>query len=186
MNPQLAALLALIRRYPFAAACLLLVLGCGVGAYFLWDDIDVEDVARQDRAKEGEAMLELLVGGSTQRQELAAVREATRRIEDNLISEANLADNNWYFYKFEEQTKARLLELHPQSSPTADEATRYKRIPYTLRVSGSYEQVASYLLAIETGPRLANITAFGYSRRDKEADSTSLVLELSLELLGKK
>lgn len=186
MNPQLAAFLALLRRYPFAAACILLVVGCGVGAYFFWDDIEVEEAVRQDRAKEGEAMLELLVGGSTQRQELAAVREATRRIEDNLIIEANLADNNWYFYKFEEQTKARLLELHPQSSPTTDETTLYRRIPYTLRVSGSYEQVASYLLALETGPRLANITAFGYSRRDKEADSTSLVLELSLELLGKK
>ena len=186
MNPQLAALLALLRRQPFAAVCILFVVGCGVGAYFLWGDIEVQDAARQDRAREGEAMLELLVGGSTQRQELAAVREATRRIEDNLIVEANLADNNWYFYKFEEQTKARLLELHPQSSPTIDETTRYRRIPYTLRVSGSYEQVASYLLALETGPRLANITSFAYSRRDKEANANSLVLELGLELLGNK
>ena len=131
-------------------------------------------------------MLTLLVGGSTQRQELAAVREAARRIEDNLIIEANLADNNWYFYKFEEQTKARLLELHPQSSPTTDDEARYKRIPYTLRVSGSYEQVASYLLALETGPRLANLTSFAISRRDKGTDSNSLMLELGLELLGKK
>src|SRR5258708_11746554 len=111
MNPQVAAFLALIRRYPFAATCILLVILGGVGAYFLWDDIDTQEAARIDRAKEGDAMLELLVGGSMQRQELAAVREATRRIDDNLVIEANLADNNWYFYKFEEQTKARLLEL---------------------------------------------------------------------------
>ena len=186
MSPQLTAFVALLRRYPFAAACILITIGCGAGAYFLWDYIDMEDAIRQDRAKEGEAMLELLVGGSTQRQELAALREATRRIEDNLIVEANLADNNWYFYKFEEQTKARLLELHPQSSPTTDDTTRYKRIPYTLRVSGSYEQVASYLLALETGPRLASISSFSYSRRNKEADANTLVLEVGLELLGKK
>ena len=186
MSPQLAAFFALVRRYPFTATCILLVIACGAGVYFIENDIEVQEAARQDRAKEGEAMLDLLVGGSTQRQELAAVREAARRIEDNLILEANLADNNWYFYKFEEQTKARLLELHPQSPPTTDEEARYKRIPYTLRISGSYEQVASYLLAIETGPRLANITSFSYSRRDKAAEANSLVLELGLELLGKK
>jgi hypothetical protein len=184
MTPQLTAFLALIRRYPFAAAALVLLLGCGGGAYFLWDDIDTQEAARIDRAKEGEAMLELLVGGSTQRQELAAVREATRRIEDNLIIEANLADNNWYFYKFEDQTKVRILELHPQTSPTTDGAALYKRVPYTLRVTGTYEQVAAYLLALETGPRLANITSFGLSRRDQE--SGALVLDLGLELLGKK
>lgn len=184
MNLQFEAFRALLRRYPFAATCIFLILVSGAAAYFLWDDIDRQETARIDRAKEGEAMLELLVGGSTQRQELDAVREATRRIEDNLIIEANLADNNWYFYKYEEQTKARLLELHPQSSPTIDGTTLYKRVPYSLRVSGTYAQVSAYLLALETGPRLANITAFGFGRRDRDSDS--VVLELSLELLGKK
>ena len=42
----------------------------------------------------------------------------------------------------------------------------------------------AYLIAIETGPRLANITAFSFTRRDK--DGTGVTLELSLELLGKK
>ena len=184
MSPQLVALGAFLRRHLFASICTALVLGCAVGAWFLWDDIDELEVARADRAKEGEAMLDLLVGGSTQRQELAAVREATHRIEDNLVIEANLADNNWYFYKFEEQTKARLLELHPQSSPTIDSTTLYCRIPYTLRVAGSFEQVAAFLLALETGPRLSNVTAFAFSRRDKE--STGITLELTIELLGKK
>ncbi len=57
-------------------------------------------------------------------------------------------------------------------------------MPYTLRLSGSYEQIMAYLIAIETGPRLANITAFSFTRRDK--DGTGVTLELSLELLGKK
>jgi hypothetical protein len=184
MNPQLAAFLALLRRYPFAAGAILIMLGCGAGAYFLSDDIDTQEAARLDRAKEGEAMLELLVGGSTQRQELNAVRDATRRIEENLIIESDLAGNQWYFYKIEEQTKTRLLELHPQSSPTTDGTTLYKRVPYSLRVSGTFEQVSAYLLALETGPRLANITSFVYSRRDR--DTPAVVLDLSLELLGKK
>ena len=184
MNSQLAAFGALLRRYPFAASCLVVTLLCGAAAWFLSQNTDEQELARVDRAKEGESTLELLVGGSTQRQELAAAREAARRIEDNLVIESDLAANNWYFYRIEEQTKSRLLELHPQSSPSAPDTTLYKRVPYTLKVTGSYEQVAAYLLALETGPRLANITSFTFSRREK--DSSALSLELSLELLGKK
>lgn len=184
MNPQLAAFGALLRRFPFASICVGVLIASGVAAWFLWDDIDTQELARQDRQKEGEATLELLVGGSTQRQELAAVREATRRIEENLIVESNLADNQWYFYRIEEQTKSNLIELHPQNSPPTGDAALYRRIPYSLKVAGTYEQVAAYLLALETGPRLANITSFTFSRRDK--DPNALALELSLELLGKK
>ncbi len=184
MNPQLAAFLAFLRRFPFASVCVVLTIAAGVGAWFLSQDIDEQELFRQDRAKEGEAMLDLLVGGSTQRQELAATREAARRIEENLIIETDLAGNSWYFYKFEDQTKSRLVEFHPQTSSTVDNTALFRRVPYTLKVSGAYEQVAAYLLAIETGPRLANITSFTFSRSN--ANSDSLTLELSLELLGKK
>jgi len=184
MNPQLAAFLALLRRFPLASACVLVLILSGVSAWFLWQDIDAQEVAREDRAKEGEAMLDLLVGGSTQRQELAAAREAARRIEDNLVVESNLAENKGYFYKFEDQTKSHLVELHPQASPAAGETALFKRVPYTLRVTGTYEQVAAFLLALETGPRFASITAFTFSNRGLEGSGLSL--DLTLDLLGKK
>ena len=130
-------------------------------------------------------MLTLLVGGSTQRQELAAVREAARRIEENLVIESNLPENAFYFYKFEEQSKAHLAELHPVSSPATDSSELFRRVPYTLRVTGTYEQVLNFLSAIESGPRLANITAFAFSRREATG-SGGVSLDLSLELLGKK
>ncbi len=183
MNPRLEQFITLVRRYPYSAACALLTLVfVGTAYYFSLQNEELE-IVRENRAKEGEAMLSLLVGGSTQRAELASVREATRRIEDNLVIESNLAENAFYFYKFEEQTKARLPELHPLSSPTTDTSPLYRRIPYTLRVTGTYEQVAGFLFAIESGPRLAHITAFGFSR---QANGNEISLDLSLELLGKK
>lgn len=184
MNPWLAQFSALIRRQSCGAACTVLTLLLAGAAWFLIGQNEDLERVRVDRAREGEAMLALLVGGSTQRQELAAAREAARRIEDNLVVETNLAENAFYFYKFEEQTKARLPELHPLTSPASDTSVLYRRVPYTLRIAGTYEQVWSFLYAIETGPRLANITAFGFSRRD--ADGTGITLDLSLELLGKK
>jgi len=184
MSPRAEQAVSLLRRYPYCAACVVVTLLLAVAAWVVAGQNEELEIVRQDRAKEGEAMFALLVGGSTQREELAAVREAARRIEENLVIESNLAENAFYFYKFEEQTKARLPELHPLSSPTTDASPLYRRVPYTLRVSGTYEQVAAFLFAIETGPRLASITAFGFSRRD--AGGTGIMLDLSLELLGKK
>lgn len=184
MSQQLAQFLALLRRYPFASAYVLVTIACGGLAWFLYQDIESQEGIREDRSKEGEAMLELLVGGSTQRQELAAVREATRRIEENLIVESNLADNKWYFYKFEEQTKAHLAEVSPQNAATGPETAQFRRIPFTLRLTGTYEQLASFIIAIETGPRLVSITSFSLARRDRE--SPFLNLDLTVDVLGKK
>jgi Tfp pilus assembly protein PilO len=183
MNARLDPLLLLLRRYPFCAVCTLVTLALAGTAWFLSGQNKDLEAVRVERAKEGEAMLVTLVGGSTQRQELAAVKEAARRIEENLVIDSNLAENAFYFYKFEEQSKARLPELHPLTSPASDSSPLYRRVPYTLRVVGTYEQVSAFLFAIETGPRLANITAFSFSRRESEG---GVALDLSLELLGKK
>jgi len=112
------------------------------------------------------------------------VREYPRRIEDNLVVEDNLAENLWYFYKLEEQTKARLPELRQLNAPPPDTGSLYKRVPYLLKVTGTYVQVSAFLYALETGPRLANITSFGFRRR--EANGSMIALDLSIELLGKK
>ncbi len=184
MNSLLERFLTLVRRFPYCAACTVLIIALGGGSGYIAGQNEDLEIVRAGRAREGEAMLALLVGGSTQRQELATVREAARRIEENLVAESNLAENAFYFYKLEEQTKARLPELHPLTSPASETSLLYRRVPYTLRVAGTYAQVSAFLFAIETGPRIANITAFGFSRRD--LGGSEILLDLSLELLGKK
>ncbi len=180
MNDQLAGFFALLRRYPHAAACFLTTLLCAGGAWYLWGQVKAQEVTRQDRAKEGEAMLSLLVGGSTQRQELEHLADATRRMDENLVVESNLAENTWYFFKFEEQTKVRLGELHQLNSPITDTSPLFRRVPYTLRVSGTFNQVHAFIFAIETGPRLAKVTSFSLTR------GSTIVADLTLEVLGKK
>jgi Tfp pilus assembly protein PilO len=184
MNARLAQFFGFVRRYPYPTGCTILTIALAVTAWFLWDQNQTLELVRQQRAKDGEAMLALLVSGSTQRQELATAREVTRRIEDNLLIETNLAENSWYFFKLEQQTKARLPQVSQISSPINDHSTLYKRIPYTLRVEGNYDQVGAFLLGLETGPRLVAITGFSFTRR--QADGSNLALDLNVELLGKK
>jgi len=125
-----------------------------------------------------------MISGPSVRQELAASREITRRIEDNLVVDDNLAENLWYFYKIEQQTKAHLVELRPINSVASDSKAFYKRVPFTVRLTGTYEQTAAFLYAIETGPRLANITSLTFRR--VEPESLNILLDMDLELLGKK
>lgn len=184
MSAGISGLVPLVRRWPYCIVCVGLTIASGLGWWLLRDRITELHTVHVQRTKEGEAMLALLVGGSTQRAELEVVRETARRIEENLVVEANLAENLWYFYKLEEQTKARLPELHQLSSPTTDKSPLYRRVPYSLRIAGSYEEVAAFLLALETGPRLVKITGFNYARA--EAVGSAMALDLNVELLGKK
>lgn len=201
MNPQLESLLVLMRRYPWCVVCAIVTLLCGGATWYLLSDLDglAEPYARSE--KDYKDMLDLTKGGLTQRQELETVTAATRRIYENLVLD-ELADNYQYFYKFEEQAKAHLVELHQLNSPSTDTSPLFRRVPYTLRVTGTYEQVAAFLLALETGPRLAKITTFTISRSagagkdtgsrgggDGPADASApsaVVLDLALEMLGKK
>jgi hypothetical protein len=202
VNPQVEQLLALMRRYPWCVACTVVTLLCGGATWYLLTDVDDLLADQYPRAeKDYKEMLDLTKGGLTQRQELETVTAATRRIYENLVLD-ELADNYQYFYKFEDQAKAHLVELHQLNSPSTDTSPLFRRVPYALRVTGTYEQVASFLLALETGPRLAKITTFTISRSTaagKDAGSrggggapadgsgaTAVVLDLALELLGKK
>jgi Tfp pilus assembly protein PilO len=74
--------------------------------------------------------------------------------------------------------------MHPMNSLISDSRAFYRRVPFAMRVTGTYEQVGAFLYAIETGPRLSNITTLTIRR--VEPDSVNVILDMDVELLGKK
>ncbi len=171
------------RRHIVSTLCAFVLLLCALASWYIHGNIKWLELEQKQLAQDGDLMMTTLTSGPSVRQELAAARETTHRIEDNLVIEDNLAENLWYFYKIEQQTKAR-LELHQMNPLQSDSKALYRRIPYTVRVTGTYEQVGAFLYAIETGPRLSNITLMTIRRR--EPGSLVVQLDLNLELLGKK
>lgn len=178
------ASIALLRHHPVLVAGVIANVLLALGSFYLWQQIRTLDVVYQERSREGESLLATVASGSSLRHELTQVHEAARRLEDNLAIETSLAENLWYFYKIEEQTRVRLSELRQLNSPPAAADNPYKRIPYAVRVAGTYEQTATFLQNLETGPRLVKVTSFSFRRR--EQDSPSIALELNVDLLGKK
>jgi Tfp pilus assembly protein PilO len=176
-------LLFLARQYRFCAACAVLTIvliftsiGLGVWSRSL-------NLTHHKRQTEGEAVLANLASGPQVQQELATAREITRRIDGNLVVETDLPENYEYFSRIEERSKARLEELRPITAPAQNHGQLFKRVPFTLKISGSYAEVAAFLHGVETGPRLANITYFNFRRRSM--GSPVIIMEFNLDLLGK-
>ena len=176
-------LLPWMRRHPFRLACAVCAALALAGTWVLWQQKETLEEELAAHAQEGETMMSTLANGVALRPELAYVRTYTKRIEDHLVMEDNLADNKSYFYQLEEQTHVRLSDV--QQRPTAPPETDalYKHIPFSLRLTGTYPQVAAFLHAVETGPRMGNVTSFSFHRNPPPAQTVTL--DLSLEFLGK-
>ena len=184
MNPfDSGELLGLMRRYIFSALCSVISLLLIAAIWILRQDLHTLEALNRERTQEGQAMLSTLVSGPLIRQELARAQGIVQRIEANIVVESKLEDNVAYFYRIQSQTKAEVVYLRPQNAdPAAD--GEYRVIPFTLQVAGTYDQVARYLLAIETGPRFALIKFFSFKRREPGSDN--LTLSIDLKLLGKR
>jgi Tfp pilus assembly protein PilO len=176
--------LAIARRHPLSALCAGICVTCGIICWYIYGNMKWLDLEHKQLNQDTDLALSSLISGPSVKQELSASREVTRRIEDNLVIEDNLAENLWYFYKIEQQTKAHLAELRPLNSLVSDSKAYYKRVPFSIRLTGTYEQTGAFLYAVETGPRLANITSLTFRR--VEPDSLNVLLDLDVELLGKK
>lgn len=155
-----------VRRNAFAVACvgLSVILG-GISLFLLQRRGELESRLQQ-RTLEGEEMLALIGSGPRLREQNAIAKEAVDRIESQLVVEANLAENMGVFYEIEEATGSRLSELRQLNAPAPEEDAPYKNVPYSLQLDGSFEQVASYLYRLETGPRLAKLVSFTLQRRE--------------------
>ncbi len=182
MRTLLEQFLASARRYPLVAVTLSVFVLLSVANYVLWQRQELITEQHDGVRREGEAMLFALSGQSRIAGELAAVQGALKMIDRNLIVEADLAENLGYFYQMEAQCRVRLNQLNQLSSQPSLEGNPYKSIPFSLRVTGSYPQVMTFLRQLETGPRLARIRTYSFSRAD--AKNNTLALDLIVEMLG--
>lgn len=182
MSTLFQQIIAFARRYPLVVTSLVLVSALGIANYFLWGSQQSLAAQHEERRRSGEAMLLALNGASRINTQLATVQEALGLIEKNLVVEGDLAENLGYFYQRETRSHVRISQLNQLSSqPTAD-GNPFKAVPFSLRVTGTYPQMMSFLHELETGPRVLRIKTYNFSRGDPK--SNALALDLTVEILG--
>ena len=173
----------LARRYPLAATCLAALLLLGAANYYFWEQRRALVSQHDEVRRFGEAMQPVLASHTRLTAQVAIAQEAVALIENNLIVESDLAENLGYFYQLEGASRARLAQI-TQLNAQALQGNPFKAIPFGLRVSGSYAELIGFVRALETGPRLARIRDYQFTR--SEATTGTLALELTVELLGYK
>jgi Tfp pilus assembly protein PilO len=176
--------IAVMRRHPLSVFCACVCMVCALVSWYTYGNIKWLELEHRQINQDVDLAVSTMISGPSVRQELASTREVTRRIEDNLVVADNLAENLWYFYKIEQESKAHMIEMHPLSSASNDPKSLYRRIPFSIKVTGTYEQVGAFLYYTETGPRLSTITTLVLRRRDQ--GSSTILLDMTVELLGKK
>lgn len=185
MNPEkLKALLAILRRHVFSVICSAVALAALVTAALWW--LGLEDLRNEhdQKSEQTKKMYNLRKTGPVLKSELTSVREFTQKLEENLTDEDDRSGNDDYFRKLAARSRAQLRDLQQLNSPPLEEGALYKRVPFSLRVTGTYAQVQAFLHNVETGPRLANLTGFAMLR--SPPTSADVSLEIDVELIGKK
>jgi Tfp pilus assembly protein PilO len=182
MNDGLQQLFKQVRRAPLLVFCCTLFLLLSIANYFLWQRQKEIAVRYEEVRRNGETIFSALSTHGRIIAQLETVDDALKQIDQNLIAETDLAENLGYFYQLETISRVRFTQLNQLSSQPAAEGSPYKAIPFSLRVTGTYPQLISFLRELETGPRLLRIKTFDFSRGDTKTNT--IALGLTVELLG--
>ncbi len=183
MNAALAKLVAHIRHRPLVAACFVATAALAVVNYFLWQDRAVVTKHDDEARRNGEFMLQALNSRARIDADLAALREAMAQIEGNLLDEHSMEVNLGYFYRCEKLARVRLVRLNQLAAPPPTPGARFKSVPFSMQVTGSYRNSIAFLHALETGSRVLRIRTCSFERAGE--NSTDLIMELTVDVLAK-
>jgi len=183
VNAVLQQLIGLVRRHPFTVVSFTLFVLLAAANVVLWQQ-QIELTQRHDEVRHsGETMLLALTDRPRINADLAAVQQAVDRIDQNLIAEGDLAENYGYFYQIETSAHVHLTQLNQLTAPAGGEGNPFKAVPFTLRATGTYAQLISFIRELETGPHLLRVKAYDFSRGDPKTGT--LNLGLTVELLSR-
>lgn len=174
--------LAAARRRPVVTVLTTLTVVLAGVNYFLWQQRQAIVVHHEEIRQKGEAMRRALTDQTRIKADLASLQEALAQIDRNLVVEGEMEVNLGYFYKMERLSRVRLSQLNQLSPPPNPDANPFKAVPFSMRVTGSFTQIMSFLRQLETGPRLLRIRSYNFARGDGK--TKNLDLDLTVELLA--
>lgn len=183
MNTLFAKVVVSVRRRPVVTGCFFLAAVLGATNYFLWQQREAITQRHESARRKGEFMLQAVSGRARIDADLVALRDAMGQIEGNLLDERSMEVNLGYFYRFERVTRVRLLRLNQLAPLPAVPGSRFKAVPFSMQVTGTYRAAMNFLRALETGPRILRVRNCSFERSG--GDAGELILDLTVDVLAK-
>ena len=183
MNAHFGSILAPMRARRVVTAAVVTTLLLAAANYFLWKDRVRAAEQHEDVRRKAEFILRSLASRGRIDTDLAALEAALAQIEPQVLDEQSMEVNLGYFYRLEKPARVRLVRLNQLASVAPAEKTRFKAVPFSMQVTGSYRNALGFLRALETGPRLLRIRNCTFERSPTEANV--VIVDLTVDALAK-
>lgn len=184
-----AHILALIKKQPIAFACGVVCLLCAVAFYFRMDAIDEARASFDARDKESKAVAQNARHATGLAEQVAEMQAAGKQVESRLVRASELANNLQLFYRLENETGVKLVDVHQNPLTAAKPGTPkalFVPVSFSLTLQGTYTQAWSFLRRLETGPHFARFDRLSLSKvgGSKESPSDQMNIVFTVEILG--
>lgn len=179
MSIETKDLVAAFKRRPVVAVCAALIVVLGLRIYFtMGSDEVVQDTLREREKELGRLTANTKFSAQLDSQ-LETLRKANATIAAGALRVGDLAGNQQVFFRLEEQTGAKLLDLRPLNVPPPKAgAPAFVGIPFSLTIKGEYFQLMDFLMRLDRGATLARVTTASIARPADGGQSLSLTVEL--------
>lgn len=185
-----ADLLALIKKHPVGAACLLVCVFCGVWLYVYSEKIDNARAAFEAKDKESRAIAQNARHATGLAEQVAELQAAGKQLESRLLRAGDLANNLQVFYRLENETGVKLIDARQNAQTAAKPGAAkslYVSVSFGVTLQGSYAQIWSFLRRLETGPHFARFDRVAIGKIEtgaKDAMPDLMSAVFTVELLG--
>lgn len=182
-----ADLVATLKKQPIGTACGIVCILCGVALYIRGDKIAENKQRFDEKSAEAQKIAANVRNGANLPQQVATMQDAAKQLDSRLVRASQLAINQQYFYRLENETGVKLMEVRPGNiaRSNAQKATAYSPVPFAVSIQGNFKQVFDFLQRLEKGRHFCRFASISFSKGGSGQDSTELLtVNMSLELLG--
>ena len=179
-----------LKANPIGVACGALSLALAIGIYVRSDRLPEAEKTLEQKATLADRLAANLQNGIQLSEHYTAITTARQQIDARLVHPDELANNLRFFYKLEDETGIKLIDIR-QTSVNGNRAVartkgNYITVSYGVAVRGSYARLLDFLRRLESNQRFcrvysASINVGSGSQAERAGD---LTLSLAIELLA--
>lgn len=184
-----ADLVAALKKQPIGSACGIVCILCGVAIYFQGDRIAATRQQFEEKSSEAQKFATNVRNAANLPQQVTAMQDAAKQLDSRLVRASQLAINQQYFYRLENETGVKLMEVRPgsisQPRGAAAGKNTYSPVPFSVSIQGNFKQVFDFLQRLEKGRHFCRFANISFGKSGGGQDGTDvLTVNMNLELLG--
>ncbi len=180
-------IVAALKKQPIGTACGVVCVLCGIALYVRGDKIAENRQRFEEKSAEAEKISANVRNAANLPQQVAAMQEAAKQLDSRLVRASQLAINQQYFYRLENETGVKLMEVRPGSIPQVrGNAAKgaYSPVPFNVTIQGNFKQVFDFLQRLEKGRHFCRFANISFGKAPGQDGAEMLAVSMSLELLG--